>query len=349
MDAARRAARIEHCGHGVFAVDSGYVRPGFDAIHLIVEAGRAAIVDTGTSHSVPRVLAALDALGVAPGCVDFVVLTHVHLDHAGGAGALMRALPEARLTVHPRGARHMIDPTRLWQATCAVYGREAAEALYGEIVPIDPQRVLETGDGASVTVAGRTLEFLDTPGHARHHVTIRDSATGHLFAGDTFGVSYRELDVAGRPFVFPSSTPVQFDPDALQRSLARLLALAPEAVYLTHYSKRGDVARLGADQQALIERYAQIALSHADAGDARRSGIAAELRALLLGAARAHGVTLDDARILALIGADIELNADGLVDWLDARERSKPDAHASEPQRPRARSTTPANAHGATR
>ncbi|MEZ5729842.1 MAG: MBL fold metallo-hydrolase [Burkholderiaceae bacterium] len=131
MDAARRAARIEHCGHGVFAVDSGYVRPGFDAIHLIVEAGRAAIVDTGTSHSVPRVLAALDALGVAPGCVDFVVLTHVHLDHAGGASALMRALPEARLTVHPRGARHMIDPTRLWQATCAVYGREAAEALYG--------------------------------------------------------------------------------------------------------------------------------------------------------------------------------------------------------------------------
>ncbi len=310
---------IEHHGDGVFAVDSGYVRRRFDAIHLIVESDHAAIVDTGTGHSVPAVLAALDAVGVPRENVDYVVLTHVHLDHAGGAGALLRELPNARLTVHPRGARHMIDPSRLWAGTCEVYGEAQARAYYGELVPVDSRRVVETAEGAAVSFAGRTLEFLDTPGHARHHVAVRDTATGCLFCGDTFGISYRETDVDGRAFVIPSSTPVQFDPEALIASIERLVRLAPPAVYLTHYSRRTEVARLGADLLRRIEKYVAIALAHQGSGPQREALIDGDLEALVLAEARTHGVALPDATIRAILDSDIRLNAAGLVSWLDSR------------------------------
>jgi glyoxylase-like metal-dependent hydrolase (beta-lactamase superfamily II) len=317
---------MQSLGHGLFSVDSGYVRPRFDAVHLIVEAGRAAVIDTGTREAVPRTLAALEALGVAREEVDWVVLTHVHLDHAGGAGGLMRQLPAARLAVHPRGVAHMADPAKLWAGTVAVYGREQAEASYGEPIPVPVSRIAPTPDGTVLELAGRRLACLDAPGHARHHIVIRDEATGHVFAGDTFGISYRELDVAGRPFAFPSSTPVQFDPPALRSTLRRILALRPEAVYLTHWSKVGDVARLGATLLRLVDAYEALALeAHAACGDeAVRLGSELERRmdALLLGEAAAHGCVLAPNRLRALLAMDIRLNAAGLAAWL--RSRAQP-------------------------
>ena len=328
---------LRHWGDGVFSIDSGYVRPEFDAIHLIIESDRAALVDSGTVHSLPRVLAALDALGIAPDHVDWVMLTHVHLDHAGGAGALLRALPNARLTVHPRGARHMIDPSRLWQATIEVYGRQAAEAAYGEIVPVAPERVVETADGASITLAGRAFHFIDTPGHARHHVAIRDSATGHLFTGDIFGISYRELDVDGRPFIIPSTTPTQFDPDDMVRSIDRLLALEPEAIYLTHYAQRRNVAELGTRLKRLTRQYAAIAesacrsVSGASLDAAAiaanllplQAAIRSGLEGLYRDELRSLGSPLTDDAIGQALTIDITLNADGLIDWLRARARQQ--------------------------
>src|SRR5258706_6349 len=145
-------------------------------------------------------------------------------DHAGGAGQLMARFPNARLTVHPRGARHIIDPSRLMAATVAIYGEAETRRLYGEILPVPRERVLETPEGATLRLAGRELLCLDAPGHARHHVVLRDAATGHFFAGDTFGISYRELDQDGRQFSFPTTSPSQFDPPALHRSIERMLS-----------------------------------------------------------------------------------------------------------------------------
>ena len=107
------------------------------AVHLVVENGRAAFVDTGTNASLPSALAALEVLGLTPDCVDYVMLTHIHLDHAGGAGAMMRRFPHARLVVHPRGARHMADPSKLVAGANAVYGRDEVRRLYGDVLPID--------------------------------------------------------------------------------------------------------------------------------------------------------------------------------------------------------------------
>jgi hydroxyacylglutathione hydrolase len=314
---------MQSLGHGVFSVDAGYVRPRFDAVHLVVESDRAAVIDTGTRDAVPRTLAALEALGIAPQQVDWVVLTHVHLDHAGGAGHLMRRLPAARLAVHPRGVGHMADPAKLWAGTVAVYGREEAEATYGEPVPVDLARIVPLPDGATIGVAGRTFEVLDAPGHARHHVAIRDDATGHVFTGDTFGISYRELDVDGRAFAFPSSTPVQFDPDALRATLRRILSLRPDAVYLTHWSKVGDVPRLGAGLLRMVDRYEALALDAlaAEGEDTARLLPALErgMDALLLSEAAAHGSPLGPDTLRQVMALDVRLNAAGLLSWLQAR------------------------------
>ncbi|CAG0928002.1 MAG: Hydroxyacylglutathione hydrolase [Rhodocyclaceae bacterium] len=309
---------VTEYGHGISAIDSGFGRPLLDAIHLIVEGDRAALVDTGTNASLPLVLATLADQGLAPEQVDYVILTHVHLDHAGGAGALMRALPNARLTVHPRGARHMADPARLVAGTVAVYGEAEARRMYGEILPVPVARILETPDGTRLRLGGRELVVLDTPGHARHHVCIRDGRSGHVFAGDIFGLSYRELDLDGRQFVFPSTTPVQFDPAAMHVSIDRLLALRPEAIYVTHYGRLRDVPRLGADLHRLVDAHVDAALRHRNAGAGRHAGIRSALAEILLAEARRQGWRMASKALLELMAVDLDLNAQGLGAWLDS-------------------------------
>lgn len=315
--------RVFDYEHGISAIDTGYGRPGMVAVHLIVEGGRAAIVDTAHNDGVPVVLSTLAQEGIAPEQVDWVILTHVHLDHAGAAGALIERLPNARLTVHPRGTRHMIDPRALVAGTFAVYGEQAARRIYGEIVPVPAERIVETPDGHSIRLAGRELRFLDTPGHARHHVCVVDSRSGHAFTGDTFGISYRALDVDGRPMIFPTTTPVQFDPQALHRSIDRLLALRPQAVYLTHFGRVADVPRLGEALHRLIDAHARLALECRDAGDERAQRLTEGVRRLLLAECRHHGLTAPDAALLELLEHDVRLNADGLAAWLDAGAGSK--------------------------
>src|ERR1700761_4677571 len=186
--------------HGIHTIDTGFVRPRFDAAYLLVENGRAAFIDCGTNYAVPRMLEALAQAGLSTAEVDWLILTHVHLDHAGGAGKLMAHLPNARLVVHPRGARHMIDPSQLWAGASAVYGEDVMETTYGRLQPIPAERVIEAPDGHVVLLAGRPLLCLDTPGHARHHLSVYDERANACFTEDTFGLSYREFDTVNGPF-----------------------------------------------------------------------------------------------------------------------------------------------------
>ncbi|MBU1236113.1 MAG: MBL fold metallo-hydrolase [Gammaproteobacteria bacterium] len=300
--------------NGIHAFDAGYMRPKLASIHLVVDSGRAAFVDTGHNDSLPQSLVALAKLGLAPEAVDYVILTHIHLDHAGGAGAMMRVFPNARLVVHPRGSRHMVDPTKLWAATEEVYGRDNARALYGEIVPVDAGRVIETSDGQVIKLGRRELALHDSPGHAKHHIFIHDRAANGIFTGDTFGISYREADVAGRPFVFPSTTPSQFDPAALRASVERLLALDPEAVYLTHFSRIAPPRQLGADLLRRLDECVRFTREAAASADPE-GAIRAAMTAYLLREIRAHGVTATDQEVLAVWQNDLDLNPQGLAIW----------------------------------
>jgi len=307
-------------GDGIHVVDTGFQRPRFDAAYLIVEGGRGAFVDTGTNHALPRLLAALDAVGLRREEVDWVIPTHVHLDHAGGAGLLMRELPRARMAVHPRGERHMVDPAQLMASARAVYGDEEVARSYGEVVGVAPERVLATHDGMTLNLAGRTLRFIDTPGHARHHHCIWDERSRGFFTGDTFGLSYREFDTDQGAYILPTSTPVQFEPDALRDSVLRMLAMQPRWMYLTHYGPVNDVERLGA--QFLDHLDTMVALGRSVAGAADRHRALTEgLWRLYLQRVREHGCTMPDARVRELLAMDIELNAQGIAIWLDRPSR----------------------------
>lgn len=301
--------------HGITAVDAEYLYPGHAAAHVIVDAGRAAFVDVGTNASVPYLLAALEELGIARAAVDYLLLTHVHLDHAGGAGALMRELPNAHALLHPRGAPHMIDPARLIEGSKAVYGEERFGRQYGELVPIPAQRVRVVRDGERVTLGERTLELIYTEGHARHHYVVVDCAHESIFTGDTFGISYRALDTQNGAFITPSTVPTQFDPEQHLASIDRMLAFRPQAMYLMHFSRVTDVPRLARLLKEQITALARIARTHV--GDAEpAAGIRADMLALWLTLARAHGVRLADAEIEHALGGDLELNTQGLMAWL---------------------------------
>lgn len=309
---------IHEYGDGISAVDSGYIRPMLDAIHLIVEKGRVGIVDTGSTHSLSRVLAALDEKGLESTNVDWVLLTHVHLDHAGGAGAFMRHFSEAKLGVHPRGGRHMADPGRLWEGTIAVYGEAEALRLYGRLEPVQAARIVEMPHGAGFEIADRGFTILDTPGHARHHMSIVDSRTGHIFAGDTFGLSYRELDQDGRQFVMPTSSPVQFDPEAEHRTLDLLMSHKPAAIYVTHFGQIKDLERLASDMHRQVDALAAIGYRFRDAGEGRHRLMKDAIVDLVFAEGRRYGWRHSREKVLDILGLDIELNAQGLANWIDA-------------------------------
>ena len=309
-------AWLHPLGGGVHAVDTGFERDRFDAAYLIVEGGRAAYIDTGTVPTLPRVLGALDALGLPRDAVDWVIPTHVHLDHAGAAGALMAVLPRARLVVHPRGARHMIDPQALYAAALAVYGQATMDRAYGRLLPIAADRVDCSDDGSVVELAGRPLRFADTPGHARHHHCIWDEATRGWFCGDTFGLSYREFDTEAGPWILPTSTPSQFDPEALKASVERLLKQQPACMYLTHFGKVGDVPRLGRDLLRLVDGIVEVAQSSRQASD-RHQALRQGLFALFDSDLRGHGCRLPQDEVARLLELDVELDAQGLAVWLD--------------------------------
>ena len=305
--------RLTRFAEGVTAVDTEYVRPQMDAAHVVVSDGQAAIVDTGPNTAVPLVLAALSELQIAPDAVRFLFLTHVHLDHAGGAGGLMRALPNAACVVHPRGAPHMIDPGKLIQGTRAVYGDELFARLYGEILPIARERIVIAQDGQRFTLPGREFECVHTPGHALHHQAIVDHATNCIFTGDTFGISYREFDTARGPWIMPTTTPTQFDPAQLKASIIRLMQFRPRRLYLTHYSEVGDCPRLANDMYDAIDQFAAIARKH---GPHDLSRLRFELRALAHESLRDHGCTMSAPAVDAILSKDFELNAAGLAAWL---------------------------------
>ena len=315
-----KRAQLIALGDGIIAIDTEYLRPLQDASHLIIQDGRAAFVDTGTNDSVPLLLDALEQQGLSAADVDFVFLTHIHLDHAGGAGLLMRQLPGARCVVHPRGAPHMINTERLVAGTIGVYGEEKTLEMYGEILPIEESRVIVAGDEDWFDLNGRRLQTLHTEGHARHHYVLNDPASRGVFTGDSFGISYRELDTVNGEFIYPTTTPASFDPDEAHKSVDRIMACEPKQLFLTHYSRVTDLERLAADMHAGIDAYVELALAHKDEDD-RDAKIRQAMDDHLSRRAREHGFKGDRDTLWSILEVDIVLNAQGLVSWLQRLEK----------------------------
>ena len=310
---------------GVILVDTGYLHPGVAAAYLVRGKRSAAVVEAGTGLSTGRILEALARHDIPRSQVSHVIVTHVHLDHAGGAGALLRELPGASLVAHPRGAPHLVDPSSLVAGAAAVYGDEARlRALYGEIVPAPRERVVEAPDGFTVDLGERPLRMLDAPGHARHHFVVQDAVTRGFFTGDTFGISYRETDGGNGPFLFPTTTPIQFDPAAFHASIDRMLVERPERMYLTHFGMlEGQVERCAAELHRAIDEHVRVAEA-APAGEGRYPAIRRGLEAQLLRSLERHGFPGTREEALAIFSGDLDLNAQGLEFWLAMRGGRRP-------------------------
>ena len=307
-------------GWGITCIDTMYVQPGRAACYLIVQDNRAAFIDTGTAHTVPYLLEVLKSKRIPPEAVEFVIPTHVHLDHAGGAGVLMEKLPNATLVIHPNGARHLIDPTKLVMGATEVYGAENFMRHFGEIRAVNKQRVFAAEDQTTIKLASRTLTFIDTPGHARHHFCVYDETSKGFFTGDTFGLSYKELDNKSGAFIMPTTTPVQFDPDAWQSSLDRLLEFCPQNMYLTHFGRVTEISRLAKELRQDINRYAEIAKLHARE-DCRGSKILASLTEYLHQRLKDCDFTQDIDVTTEFLRDDLNLNTAGLEVWLDRLDK----------------------------
>ncbi|MDQ3045117.1 MAG: MBL fold metallo-hydrolase [Chloroflexota bacterium] len=233
-EGAGSATRLEE---GVWLIDLGFQdRPEIVAAYLLAGAGEVVLIETGPSSTLPSLLAGITAAGFAPEELTGLLVTHIHLDHAGAAGVLIRLFPHLTVGVHPVGAAHLIDPSRLLASATRIY-QERMESLWGEVAPIPAQRVVPLADGRVLPVAGRSLEVIHTPGHASHHVAFFDPEARSLFTGDVGGVR-----IPGTDYVCPPTPPPDLDPASWKQSVARLRALDAQRLYLTHFGAFDDVA-----------------------------------------------------------------------------------------------------------
>ncbi|MBF0437594.1 MAG: MBL fold metallo-hydrolase [Magnetococcales bacterium] len=305
-------SRYQEIHAGVTRIDVEYVRPGFAAAWLVREQDQAVFVETGPLPAVPILLEALTRQGLSPEAVQAILVTHVHLDHAGGAGELLRHLPNARLVVHPRGVEHLTDPSRLIEGAKVVYGTERFLATLGGATPVDPARITTAKDGELFFLQDRPLILLDTPGHSLNHLCIFDEKSRGLFTGDAFGLSYREFDGGIRPLIIPATTPTQFDITQYRATLQRLAALQPEWLLMTHFGPLPFQPELTDDLDRQLQHYQQLAEKTNEKN----------LFHALTTLTSAHLNTLQIPNdSLNLLEMDLNLNAQGLAIWQNRQQR----------------------------
>ncbi len=222
---------------GVTAIDT--VMAGereLNAVYLL-NGSEPCLVEAGPGADHDRLVSALDALGVGPGDIAHIVVTHIHMDHAGGAGALLDRYPRAAVWVHEAGARHLVDPERLIASTARTYGEQRMRSLFGDMLPIPAERVHAVADGDRIVMGGRALDVVHTPGHASHHIAVQDDASGAMFTGEAIG-SYLPWATCFRPALPPPDV----DVDAALRSIVRMRRRSPTALLTSHFGAVPDPA-----------------------------------------------------------------------------------------------------------
>lgn len=236
-----------HEPESITTIDCQYISPRQAAAYLVVDNGRACFVDNNTKHAVPILLEALEEKGIPRENVDYAIVTHIHLDHAGGTPDLIKACPNAKVLAHPRAVRHLLDPSRLVASATMVWGDEQFAAIFGGMDPIPEDRIQVMEDGETLDWESRTFTFTHALGHAKHHFYVHDSATNSVFAGDVFGLGYLDLQTGTRPYITVVCSPPEFDPEAWREAVRKLAASKPDRIYQTHFGVCTEV-EAGAEQ-----------------------------------------------------------------------------------------------------
>jgi glyoxylase-like metal-dependent hydrolase (beta-lactamase superfamily II) len=236
--------------NGIITIDCHDVAARFSAAYLIVDGGEAALIETNTSNAVPYLLAALTTAGGTPEMVKYIIVTHAHLDHAGGAGALVAACPNAVVVAPPGVAAHLMHPLMLIMSTRGVFGAETFERRFSGTQAVAANRILTVMDGEAIYVGSRTLRFIATPGHTTHHYCVWEQDRELIFTGDSFGAAFSFLGKSGKPLLFPLTPPTDFDLAAMLDSFNKIAAAGASCAYLTHFGRWHEIA----DGRAHLER-----------------------------------------------------------------------------------------------
>lgn len=279
----------------------------------VVDEQELTLVETGPSPSVKYVKEGLVSLGFSLTDVKYIIVTHIHLDHAGGAGLLIKDCPNAKVVVHPKGARHLIDPKKLAAGARAVYGESFAE-LFDPIVPVPEEKLLIKGEEDELKIGPEcTLEFLDTPGHAKHHFSIYDPISNGIFTGDTVGIRYDQLIRDGIDFFLPSTSPNHFDPSAMQKAIIRIKDMNVDRIYYGHFGMTQEIEKALDQASYWLEVFVEEGEKAFAAGEGYAE-IATRLSYQVKEHLRGLGVP-DNHDVYILINLDMQVSALGIIDY----------------------------------
>lgn len=273
-----------------------------------------ALIETGPSISIPYIKHALKSKGITPDEIKYIIVTHIHLDHAGGAGLLLKECPKAKVIVHPAGKRHLENPERLIQGAKAIYGAQFND-FFEPVLPVPGPALMEMKNKSTLTLSpGRKLTFYHTPGHARHHFSIMDSRTNTFFTGDTLGIRYPQLEESGVHLFLPSTSPNQFDPDAMLNSVSLAENLQPDRIAFGHFFISEEPAKVYRDINkwlpVFIEKGKYVLKKNQD-WNALKEILLAEVKREL----DEFGIPEDDP-VYEVIQLDLTVSSLGIVDYL---------------------------------
>ncbi|MEJ8767538.1 MBL fold metallo-hydrolase [Oceanobacillus sp. HCA-5259] len=279
----------------------------------VIQEKELTLIEVGPSPSVKYIKRGLENLSRSLAEVRYIIVTHVHLDHAGGAGFLLQQCPNATLIVHPRGGRHLIDPTKLAAGARAIYGESFSE-IYDPIVPVPADRVVEKSEGDTLDIGPNcTLEFWDTPGHAKHHFSIFDPVSNGMFTGDTAGVRYELLLQDGVELYLPTTSPNHFNPNDMHASINRFAEKDVDRIYFGHFGMTENPKEALKQVAQWLDIYVEIAEEVVDEGGDYNE-IARRIMKRVKEHLRGLGIQ-DDHEVYIIINLDVQISALGMIDY----------------------------------
>lgn len=279
----------------------------------VIKEEELTLIETGPSPSVKYIKAGLTALGHSLSEVKYIIVTHIHLDHAGGAGLLLKECPNAQIVVHPRGERHLVDPKKLAAGARAVYGESFSE-LFDPIIPVPADRLLIKGEGDTLKIGSNcVLEFWDTPGHAKHHIGIYDPVSNGMFTGDTVGIRYEQLIASGIDLFLPSTSPNHFNPSDMEASIRRVKEKGLNRIYYGHFGMTEKVEEALGQVTDWLQVYMEVG-EQAVAEGRGYDTISRRLLDRVRGHLREKGIE-DEHEVYILLNLDMQICSLGIIDY----------------------------------
>ena len=312
---------INKLDNNTHMIDAYYAYPGHSCVYLVGDEDEYALIDCGTALSGKYIMGALENLNIDPGQIKYILPTHVHLDHAGGAGVLCQTLPNAQVYVHPRGHRHLINPERLVSGSVIIYGEDMMKFAVGDTIPVPEDRCHELEDGQELSVGKLKILTQFTPGHAKHHCGFFEEKNGNYYSGDVLGNSYPFMDSKNRHLMFLCSAPVDYNGGDWHDSLNKISALSPKRACLCHCGALNNPGQAIEDMHRLIDKNDALAVKLVDIDDdgERRKAVEEMVWGLFWDEFEERETPMNREHAKSWMKKDVHISTEGIDHWLKTK------------------------------